>query len=40
MSSDYRRYPAPGPSRRAVWIIIGVLVLLVVANVAHHAGVG
>ncbi len=37
---DGRRYPAPGPSRRAVWILIWLVVLLLVANVAEQGGVG
>ena len=38
--SSYRRYPAPGPSRRAVWLLIVLVVVLLLANVAHQAGVG
>lgn len=37
--SDYTRYPKPGPSRRGVWILICVVVVLLLANVAHQTGV-
>jgi hypothetical protein len=37
--SDYTRYPKPGPSRRAVWILIFTLLLLLAANLVHQAGV-
>lgn len=40
MTDGYRRYPAPGPSRRAVWLLIGLVLLMLVANVAHQGGVG
>jgi hypothetical protein len=38
--SDYTRYPPNGPSRRAVWLLILTLLVLLAANVAHQGGVG
>lgn len=38
--SSYTRYPAPGPSRRAALLLIVLVVVMLVANLAHQAGVG
>ena len=38
--NGYRRYPAPGPSRRSVWWLIAAYCVLLLANVAHQGGLG
>jgi len=35
----YRRYPAPGPSRRAVWLLIVLVVVMLLANLADQGGI-
>lgn len=39
-ANGYSRYPAPGPSRRTVRLLIWLTVVLLLCNLAHQAGVG
>lgn len=37
--TSYTRYPQPGPSRRAVWLLIWLVLLMLTANLLHQGGV-
>jgi len=37
--NGYRRYPAPGPSRRAAWLLIVLVVVMLVANLVDQGGI-
>lgn len=37
---SFTRFPPDGPLRRAVWLLVALVALMLIANLAHQGGVG